>query len=216
MLSKLVSNLETEDIDYNSYPIYSKSCWMKKENWQRYPSWTNTSYMVQSKPETVKPRGIYEKSLREVNISEVAFVILLSGNHFSARHFSCCHPETFLFWNKNPPSTILWLKCSAFTSKLIFSLVISLTLQFSEFEFEELEVKNLSYKCQEIGGGCGREMVIRSEYNSVSRHLVSPPCLPIKGHLLSKKHTLCIPHLFYHLEAKNVCTMYPDNKYFLF
>ena len=26
MFSKLVSNLETEDIDYNSYPIYSKSC----------------------------------------------------------------------------------------------------------------------------------------------------------------------------------------------
>ena len=212
MLSKLVSNLETKDIDYNSYPIYSKSCWMKKENWQRHPSWTNTSYMVQFKPQTVKPRGIYEKSLRKVNISEVAFVILLLGNHFSARHFSCCHPETFLFWNKNPPSTILWLKCSVFTSKLIFSPVIKVRIfnygaslilqyinkfymhrkriQFSEFEFEELEVKNLSYKCQEIGGGCGREMVIRSEYNSVSRHLVSPPCLPIKGHLLSKKHTL--------------------------
>ena len=124
MFSKLVSNLETEDIDYNSYPIYSKSCWMKKEKWQRYPSWTNTSYMVQSKPKTVKPREIYEKSLREVNISEVAFVILLLGNHFSARHFSCCHPETFLFWNKNPPSTILWLKCSVFTSKRFFSPVI--------------------------------------------------------------------------------------------
>ena len=86
-------------------------------------------------------------------------------------------------------------------------------IQFSEFE--ELEVKNLSYKCREIGGGCGREMVIRSEYNSVSRHLVSPPCLPIKGHLLSKKHTLCIHHLIYHLEAKNVGTVYPD-KYIFF
>ena len=57
-------------------------------------------------------------------------------------------------------------------------------IQFSEFEFEELEVKNLSYKCREIGGGCGREMVIRSEYNSVSRHLVSPPCLPITYYTL--------------------------------
>ena len=85
-------------------------------------------------------------------------------------------------------------------------------IQFSEFEFEELEVKKLSYKCREIGGGCGREMVIRSEYNSVSRHLVSPPCLAIKGHLLSKKHTLRIPHLIYHLEAKNVMKIFTMKK----
>ena len=74
-------------------------------------------------------------------------------------------------------------------------------IQFSEFE--ELEVKNLSYKCREIGGGCGREMVIRSEYNSVSRHLVSPPCLPIKGHLLSKKHML----LYFPDSASSRCAL---------